>query len=334
MWSYILRRLFWLVFVMLGMTLIVFVVTHIIPADPAKVVAGDTADAATVERIRKELGLDRPLAEQYLIYLKGLLRGDLGKSILTSRPVLDDLKDYFPATLELAILSMTLALVLGVGLGILSALQQGRLVDNLIRFFATLWVGMPVFWFALMMLILFYGRLKWLPAGGRITNTLQPPPHITGLFTVDALLSLRFRELGDILMHLIMPVTVLALGRVAELARMTRASMLEVMRLDYIRTARAKGLAERTVIIRHALKNAALPIITIVGIQFGHMLGGVVLVEAVFQWPGMGRYAVQSITSVDFPAVIGVAILASFVFVLVNLFVDLLYTFVDPRIRY
>lgn len=334
MTQYILRRLVWLVFVMLGMTLVVFSVTHLIPADPARVVAGETATKEAVERIRQDLGLDKPLPEQYLNYLLGLLQGDLGKSILTGRPVIEDIKDYFPATLELALVSMLVALGVGLTLGIFSALQQGRVVDNVLRLLSTLWVAMPVFWFALMLQIFFYGRLSWFPFGGRLPQNMEPPPHVTGMFTVDAILGLQFTALPEILRHLVLPVTAVALGRVAELARMTRSSMLEVLSKDYIRTARGKGLAERAVILRHGLKNAALPILTIAGVQFGHMLGGAVLVEAIFQWPGMGRYAVNSVTSVDFPAIIGVSIIASAVFVLINLLIDLMYRFVDPRIRY
>jgi peptide/nickel transport system permease protein len=323
-----------MVFVVLGMTVIVFVVTHLIPADPAMIAAGEGADAEIIAAVRAEYGLDRPLLEQYWLFLKGLLRGNLGRSILTGRPVLDDIRERFPATLELALVSTSVALLLGVSMGIFSALSQDRLADNLIRLLSIVWVGMPAFWLALMFQILFYGKLEWLPFGGRTSIAMPSPPHITGLFTIDALLSLRFDILADVLVHLILPVTVLALRSMAELTRMTRSSMLEVMGEDYVRTARAKGLANRTVVMVHALKNAALPIITITGIQFGYALGGTVLIEAIFQWPGMGRYAVHSIQNVDFQAVIGVAVVISVVFVVVNLLVDVAYTFADPRIRY
>ncbi len=334
MGRYIAKRLVWLVVVVLGMTLITFTITHMIPADPAKIAAGLGADASAVEKIRHELGLDLPLHEQYLFYLKNLLRGDLGRSILTNRPVLDDIKDYFPATLELALVAMGVAMLLGVSVGVLSALQQGRVTDNLIRLFSTLWVAMPVFWFALLLQILFYGELGWLPPGARIGDSIPMPPRVTGLLLVDSIIALRFDAFFSACVHLILPVTAIALTRVAEVARITRSSMLEVLRQDYVRTARAKGLVESVVIIRHALRNAGLPIITTFGLLFGYLLGGTILVESIFQWPGMGRYAVLSITSVDFPAVIGVTVVASFAFVLVNLFVDLVYRFTDPRIRY
>jgi peptide/nickel transport system permease protein len=334
MGTYIVKRMIWLVVVVLGMTLITFTITHMIPADPAKIVAGLGADASAVEKIREEMGLDLPLHEQYLRYLKGVVRGDLGTSILTRRPVLDDLKDYFPATLELALAAMAVTMVMGVLMGVLSALQKGRFTDNVTRVFSTLWVAMPVFWFALLLQILFYGKLQWLPPGGRISEDIAMPPQITGLLLVDSLVALRFDAFGSASVHLILPVMALALTRVAEVGRITRSSMLEVMGVDYVRTARAKGLSERVVVLRHALKNAWLPILTTFGLQFGYLLGGTILVESIFQWPGMGRYALLSITSVDFPAVIGVTVLASFVFVLVNLGIDLSYRFADPRIRY
>lgn len=322
-----------MIFVVLGMTLITFMISHIIPADPAKIAAGLGADASAVENVRRDLGLDRPLPEQYIRYLGGLLHVDLGRSILTGRPVLDDIKDFFPATVELTFYAMAVTMFVGVALGILSAIQRGRWTDNLIRLFATLWVAMPVFWFALILQIGFYGNLQWLPAGGQLSSGIKLT-EITGLVTLDALLTLNFSALFDALKHLILPVSALALTRVAEVTRITRSSMLEVLGMDYIRTARAKGLQEQIVIIWHALRNALIPVITTFGLQFGYLLGGAVLVEAVFQWPGMGRYAVLSITSVDFPVVMGVTVVASIVFVLVNLLVDVMYVLADPRIGY
>jgi peptide/nickel transport system permease protein len=324
----------WLAVVVVGMTLITFTITHMIPADPAKIAAGLGADASAVEKIREELGLNLPLHEQYWFYLKNLFRGDLGRSILTNRPVLDDIKDYFPATLELTIVAMGVTMLFGVVLGVLSALKRGRMADNIIRLFATLWVAMPVFWFGLLLQILFYGNLQWLPPGGRLGETVTPPPEVSGLLLIDSLLALRIDAFLSALVHLILPVTAVAMTRVAEVARITRSSMLEVLTQDYVRTARAKGLAERIVIFHHSLRNAGLPILTTFGLQFGYLLGGTILVESIFQWPGMGRYAVLSITSVDFPAVMGVTVVASFAFVLVNLAVDLTYRFTDPRIRY
>ena len=330
---YIVRRLLWLVVVAVGMTLVTFVITHLIPADPAKYAAGLDATAEQIERVKRDLGLDRPLPEQYLIYLRNLARGDLGTSIITRRPVRDDLLDYFPATLELTLFAVLAVVLIGVPLGVVSATRRGGLCDFLTRILATLWAAIPVFWFGLLLQWGFYLKLGWLPAGERLDPGLVLA-RITGLVTMDAALQANGVALWSALQHLVLPVLSLALARVAIVARMTRASMLEVLGADHIRTARAKGLGEHTVIYRHALKNAALPVLTTLGTQVGFLLGGAVLVEAIFQWPGIGRYAVSSITSVDFPAIMGVTLLSSAVFVLVNLMVDVLYVFVDPRIQY
>lgn len=315
------------------MTLVTFVVTHLIPADPAKAAAGLDATADQIERLKRDLGLDRPLHEQYVVYLANLARGNLGTSIITKRPVADDLRDYFPATLELTLWTLAAIALAGIPLGVVSATRRGGLTDLLTRLFATLWVAIPVFWFGLLLQLVFYLRLGWLPAGDRLAPGIELP-KITGILTLDAVLQGDGTALTSALRHLILPVTALALTRLAIVARMTRASMLEVLGADFIRTARAKGLHDRAVIYRHALKNAALPVLTTLGTQVGFLLGGAILVEAIFQWPGMGRYAVSSITSVDFPAIIGVTLVASAVFVTVNLVVDLMYVVVDPRISY
>jgi peptide/nickel transport system permease protein len=331
--AYVLRRLVWLGFVLVGMTLLSFIVTHLIPADPAKAAAGMDATADQIERLKRDLGLDRPLHEQYLLYLGGLLRGDLGTSIVSRRPVRDDLADYLPATLELTLWTVVAIVAIGVPLGVVSATRRGSLVDLLTRLLATLWVAIPVFWFGLLLQLLFYLNLGWLPVGGQIQQGIVVP-RITGLLTIDAVLQGNVAALASALRHLVLPVTTLALTRVAIVSRMTRASMLEVLGADYIRTGRAKGLTERTVIYGHALRNAGLPILTTIGTQVGFLLGGTILVETIFQWPGMGRYAVGSITGVDFPAVMGVTLVAAGVFVTVNLLVDLAYVTLDPRISY
>ncbi|MDQ3809557.1 MAG: ABC transporter permease [Chloroflexota bacterium] len=327
------RRLAWLVLVAVGMTLLTFVVTHLIPADPAKFAAGLDATAEQIEQTRRSLGLDKPLPEQYLIYLGNLARGDLGTSIITKRPVRDDLADYFPATLELTLWTMLAIAVVGVPLGVISATHRGGWIDLLTRVLATLWVALPVFWFGLVLQLVFYLRLGWLPAGERLDPGISLG-RLTGLATLDAALQGNWRALLSAAHHLVLPVLTLALARVAVVARMTRAGMLEVLGADYVRTARAKGLREQSVIYRHALRNAALPVLTTLGTQMGFLLGGAILVEVIFQWPGMGRYAVSSITSVDFPAVMGVTLAAAALFVLVNLLVDLAYIVVDPRIAY
>jgi peptide/nickel transport system permease protein len=331
--AYIARRLVWLVLVGMGMTLLIFVVTHLIPADPAKFAAGLDATADQIEQTKRSLGLDKPLPEQYLIYLTNLAHGDLGTSIITKRPVRDDLADYFPATLELTLWTILAIAVVGIPLGVISATRRGGWLDLSTRVLATLWVALPVFWFGLLLQLVFYLRLGWLPAGDRLDSSIVLP-RVTGLATLDAILGGNAAALIDALRHLVLPVITLALARVAIVARMTRAGMLEVLGADYVRTARAKGLRERAVIYRHALRNAALPVLTTFGTQVGFLLGGALLVEVIFQWPGMGRYAVSSITSVDFPAIMGVTLAAAALFVLVNLLVDIAYLLVDPRISY
>jgi peptide/nickel transport system permease protein len=291
------------------------------------------ATADQIEQTKRSLGLDRPLPEQYLVYLSNLAHGDLGTSIITKRPVRDDLADYFPATLELTLWSALMIVAIGVPLGVISATRRGGWIDLLSRILATLWVALPVFWFGLLLQLIFYLRLGWLPAGDRLDSAIVLP-RITGIVTLDAILHGNPTALLDALKHLVLPVVTLALARVAIVSRMTRAGMLEVLGADFVRTARAKGLRERAVIYRHALHNAALPVLTTFGTQIGFLLGGAILVEVIFQWPGMGRYAVSSITSVDFPAIMGVTLASATTFVLINLLVDLAYMLVDPRIAY
>jgi len=334
MTRFIVRRVFWLGIVMFGMTIIAFVVSHCIPADPAKVAAGLDANAEQVERTRHDLGLDQSLPVQYGIYLVHLAHGDLGRSILTGRTVTRDLADFFPATLELALWAILLTVALGVPLGVLAALRRGSALDTGIRFFATIWVGMPEFWFAILLQIVFYRNLGWFAGGGRLSKDIRTPVHLTGMYSLDALFTANLPVFVDSIQHLVLPVLALALGRMAVVARLTRSGMLEVLSSDYIRTARAKGLRQSVVVYRHALKNAALPVLTQIGLQFGFLLGGTILIETVFQWPGMGRYAVDAITRVDFNPIMGVALVASLVFVVVNLGVDLCYHLLDPRIQF
>jgi peptide/nickel transport system permease protein len=331
---YLLQRLVWSVFVLWGVTLLTFVISHMIPADPAKIAAGLNATPDVVANVRRELGLDRPLHEQYVTFLGGLVRGDLGRSILSRRPVVDDLRDYFPATLELTLSTMVVIVAIGVPLGIVAALKRNSGVDVAINVFGSLWVALPVFWLGIVLQFFLYLKLGWFPIGGRISDPAIVPETVTGLYSIDAVIRANGPTLLDVLHHLLLPVMVLALHNVAIVARMMRVSLLEVMHLDYVRTARAKGLTSQAVIRRHALRNAALPVLTVLGAQFRFLLGGALLVEAVFQWPGIGRYATDAILFVDFPAVMGVAVLAAVVTVIVNLTIDLLYVLVDPRIRY
>ena len=330
----ILERLLTLVLKLFGMAVILFVVTQVLPADPAAVAAGTNARPEQIEKIRQDLGLDRPFHEQFITYISGLLRGDLGKSLLTRRAVSDDLKLRFPATLELAILAGLVIVVLGVGMGIISAVNAGNGLDYLIRAFVVIGMAIPPFVLALFLQLIFGKWLDWFPLEGRLHTLMAPPPYTTGLYTIDSLLAGQWDVFWSSLQHLALPVAALALGRLAVGARFTRSGMLETLSLPYVRTARAKGLHESRVVIRHAFRNALIPVVTMLGIQIGFLLSGAVLVEVVFTWPGLGRYAVESVVSFDFYAVIGAALVIAVIFVVSNTAVDLLYVQLDPRIRH
>ena len=333
MLRFILRRLLLLVPVLLGISVLTFVLSHVMPGDPARLIAGPHAGEAQVAATRRAFGLDKPLWTQYGVYMAGLARGDLGVALHTQRPVSSDLRAFFPATLELALAAMILAIVVGVPLGTLAAAHRNRAIDHLTRVLALGGVSMPIFWVALLLQILFYYRLGWFPSDGRLDNGLAPPPSITGLYTVDALLTGHVNLFINALWHLALPAVVLSFGAVAVIMRMTRSSLLEVLGRQYIRTAKAKGLGYWRVVLRHGLRNALLPTITVLGLQFGYLLGGTVLVEYIFSWPGIGLYTAQSIVSSDYPAIMGVTALIAFLYVLVNLLVDVCYAAINPRIR-
>lgn len=329
----IVRRLFFLVFVLLGLSLITFVLSHIVPADPARVIAGPRASPEAVEKIRKEYGLDQPLWRQYVRYLNGLVHLDFGKSLTSRRPVSEDLARYLPATIELALYAMLFAVVLGIPLGVLSAVRRNSFLDLIGRTISILGLSIPSFWLALILQFFLFAQLGLLPDGQRLPVGVKEPPRVTGLFTVDALLAGNLGLFLLALKHLLMPSLVLGLAALAIVTRMVRSGMLEVLGQDYIRTARAKGLQPRVVILRHALKNALLPAVTVIGLQFGLLMGGAVLVEIIFSWPGIGRYAFQAIQNFDYNAVISVTLVIGAAYVLVNLLVDIIYVLLDPRIR-
>ena len=326
------KRLLGLLLVVLGVSLITFAISHLIPGDPARLIAGDRASDELVAGIRHQLGLDLPLYQQYGRYLLDLVQGDLGTSIRTNRPVLEDLQAFFPATLELAVVALFLAIVVGVPLGVLSAVYHNRAIDQIARTLAVTGISTPAFWLGLGAIVLFYGHLGWLPGGGRLSEGLAPPTTITGFYLIDALLAGNFSLFMDALKHLILPAATLGFVTLGVIARQIRSAMLDQLGEDYIRTARAYGLSRWTVILRHALPNALIPSVTVLGLTLGDLLYGAVLTETVFAWPGMGAYVVKSIQSLDFPAVMGFAILVSFIYVLLNMAIDLLYRVIDPRI--
>ncbi|MBA2598830.1 MAG: ABC transporter permease [Chloroflexia bacterium] len=328
------RRMIFLVFVLFGLSLMTFSLSHIIPGDPARLMAGPRASKSAVAKIREQYGLNDSLPVQYVSYLRNLSQGDLGTSFTTRRPVAEDLKRYLPATIELGALAFVMSTLIGVPLGVISSVRRDKLPDHIARFVSISGLAMPVFWLAIMAQFIFFGRLGWLPDGARIPIGMDAPPTITGLYTIDSLIAGDWATFRLSLIHLIMPATVLAYGSLAVVTRMVRGGMLEVLNQDYIRTARAKGITPGNVIFGHAVKNAMLPTVTSLGLQVGLLLSGAFLVEIVFSWPGIGRYAVEAIQRLDYNATMATTLVIALIFVLMNLFVDILYLFLDPRIAY
>ncbi len=333
MLNYIIKRLLALIPILIGVAVIVFLIVHLIPGDPAQTMLGERATDAQLEQLRESMGLNDPLYTQFWRYVKDLFRGDLGRSIMSNNPVISELKIRFPATLELSFFAMIFAVFVGVPAGIFAAINQNSWFDNLSMMVALIGVSMPIFWLGLMFIWLFAVELGWFPPSSRISvETVLNP--VTNLYVVDSILNGNFNALIDILHHLFLPSVALGTIPMAIIARMTRSSMLEVLRQDFIRTAYAKGLKRKAVIFKHALKNALVPIITVVGLQFGVLLGGAVMTETIFSWPGLGKYLVDAIYARDFPIVQGGILFFAGVFVFVNLIVDLSYATVDPRIQY
>jgi peptide/nickel transport system permease protein len=296
--------------------------------------AGQKASKEIVDTIRKELGLDQPLPTQYLRYMSGLVHGDLGTSIRNQRPVREDLADFFPATLELTLASMVICLCLGIPLGILAAVFRDRIADHLTRVFSVIGVSTPVFWLGLMLLLVFYRNLGWLPGSGRLDIFNTPPVHITGLYLIDSLLQGDWVVFKDSLAHILMPAFCLSYVYLAVITRIVRSSMIEVLGQDYITTARANGISPMKIVFKHAFKNGMLPTVTITGLSIGELLGGAILTETIFAWPGMGKYVVDSINYLDFPAIMGFTLVISLAYMLINLGVDVIYAFLNPQIRY
>lgn len=333
MGRYAVRRALTIIPVLLGVSLLVFSFIHLIPGDPALTMLGERATPEKVEEVRRQLGLDRPLTEQYLIYLGKIVRGDLGISIVRGDPVLTDLLRRFPATVELATSAIFLALLFGIPIGIISSVWRNSLMDSLSRVWALAGVSMPIFWLGLMLAWFFGVQLRWLPTGFRLDTGTAFEPW-TNFVILDAALQGNWSVLRDALRHLILPAVALATIPLAVIARMTRASMLEVLSQEYIRTAEAKGLTQAAVILRHALRNALLPVLTVVGLQVGHLLAGAILTETIFSWPGIGLWVYEAIESRDYAIVQGTSLFIAVIFVVVNLLTDVLYAAVDPRIKY
>jgi len=329
--NYILRRVSLLIPVILGVLVLVFIISYVIPADPARAWAGPKARPEQIEVLRERYHLNDPVYLQIYYYLRNLvLHFDLGVSATTGRPVLTDLKAFFPATFELAFFAFVLAIVIGIPLGVVSALRRNEPTDHFSRVVALTGVSTPLFWSALLMQFLFYYKLRWLPAFGRLSVEIN---RYTGFVLLDSVLNWNWSAFGDAATRLILPAFTLAFYTMGYLVRITRGSMLEVLESEYVVTAKAKGLPQRVVIYRHALKNAIIPPITVLGVTFGWLLGGTVLLETIFSWPGMGRYAAGSIVQVDLPAMVGFTLVAATVMILSNLVVDIFYSIIDPRVR-
>ena len=331
---YALRRLLLIVPVLVGVSLLTFALSRVVPGDPARLAAGAQATPEMYEQIRREFGLDDPLPVQYWTYVSGLARGDWGDSILSRRPVAADLRLYWPATLELVLVAMAIAVAVGVPLGVLSAVRADRPTDQVSRLVSLLGVSMPAFWLALLLQIFFGLRLGWLPVSGRLDPMMAAPAGGTGLVLVDAALAGDGAMVRDALAHIVLPALTLSFPALATIARFTRASLLEVLGNDYVRTARAKGLVERRVIFGHGLRNAFIPTLTMIGLSFGWAMGGSVLVETVYDWPGIGLYATRSALTLDFMPIMGIALLYGVVFSLINIVVDVAYGVLDPRVSH
>lgn len=330
---YVARRVALTGLMLFGLVCITFTVSNIAPSDPAALAAGPDATRDMVETIRREYGLDRPLPEQFLRYVTGIVQGDLGRSIVSTRPVTQDLARFFPATLELVLLSMTLGVALGVPLGMMSAVLKNRAPDHLTRFVAVSLVALPAFWFGILLQLFFSVWLEWLPTSGRLDVVTPPPPFVTGMLLLDSVLAGQWQTFRQAFAHALLPALVLSFPCLASILRVNRAEMIEVLSADYVTAARAHGVSRLRVICIHALRNAMLPTLAIIGLRWGWMLGSTVLVETVFDWPGIGLYAVSSAIAGDFKPVMGVTLLIGLNFMIANLIVDLLYGVLDPRLR-
>jgi len=319
--------------VLLGVSIIVFFMVRAIPGDPAQILLGQQATNEQVQQLRANMGLDKPVVVQYVVFLRDAVTGDLGNSIVTGRPVTTELLVRFPATLELTAFAMFIAIAVGVPVGVISAVRQYSLLDKLTSVLALTGISIPIFWLAMVLILIFGVRLELLPFPGRLSSGVSIQAY-TGLVLVDSLLTGNFGAFWDGFKHLIMPALALGTIPMAVITRMTRSSMLEVMGEDYVRTARAKGVVPRRVVFKHALRNAMLPTITVIGLQVGLLMGGAVVTETIFSWPGVGQIAYESIYRRDYAMIQGVVLYAALLFVLVNLVVDVLYAVLDPRVRY
>jgi peptide/nickel transport system permease protein len=330
----ILQRLPLLVILLAAISLAVFTLAQQLPGDPAFIAAGGgDATPEMIAHARERLGLDRPGWVRYLYYMRNALQGDFGRSMVNSKPVIEDIGKFWPASLELALAAIAISAAAGIPLGVLSAVRAGWWLDRLITPGSVFLGSMPIFWLGLMAVLVFYRLLDLLPAGGRLSVSTAPPAAVTGLYLADALLARDVVVFGDALRHLVLPASILSVISLAMITRVTRAAMLDILHEDYLRTARAKGVPESRVVLKHALRNASVPILTVVGLQLGQLIGGVVITETIFSWPGLGLYAVTAVENQDYPALMAFTLVTTVVYVLINLLVDLLYPLLNPQVR-
>ncbi len=332
MGQYILRRLVESIPVVIGVSILVFMLIHFIPGDPATAMLGERATPENVENLRERLGLNRPLPEQYLLWVGRVLTGDLGNTVRGNISVSDEIRHRFPATIELSMSALFLATIIGVPVGIISALRRNSAIDTISMFGALFGVSVPIFVLGLLLIFFVGVELNLLPFVGRLSSNIQLE-RVTGFNILDAILTGNGEALRDSIEHLILPAVTLMTVPLAIIARITRSAMLEVLNQDYIRTAYAKGLRPRTVINIHALRNALLPVVTIIGLQLGSLLSGAVLTETIYSWPGIGKWLFDNIIARDYPIIQGVTLLIAMIYIFVNFAVDLLYSFIDPRVR-
>lgn len=333
MFAYIVRRLLQLIPVLIGMSLVVFAIIHAIPGDPALTILGERATPESLALLREKLHLNEPLYKQYFYYMLDIITGNLGESLRTKQEISKEIGAYLTATIELSVAALIFAIIIGVNAGIIAAWKRASWFDYIAMLIALVGVSMPVFWLGLMEQWAFADKLDLLPSTGRF-NAREPIDAITGFYVLDTVIQGNWDGLKDVLLHLILPSIALGTIPMAIIARMTRSSMLEVMKADYVRTARAKGLRDFWVVYKHALRNAFAPVLTVIGLQLGMLLGGAVLTETIFGWPGIGRYINDAIAFRDYPVVQSGILVIAFLFIMINLIVDILYAYIDPRIQY
>lgn len=331
--AFLVRRLLWSLLVLFGLSLVIFAIARVVPGDPARMALGPTANAQQVADLQEKLGLDRPMFAQYGLFITGLAQGELGRSLLTERSVNIDIRQTFPATLELVLTTIFIAFIFGVPLGVAAARWKDKWPDNLVRAIAILSAVMPTFFVALLLQVLAGYVLQILPTTGRLPTGMQFDPNITGLLLIDGTLKGRFDVVFEAARHLLLPATALALATMGQIARITRASMIDISRQDYIEAARAFGIPDRVRLFKYQLRPAFVPPLTILGLEFASLIGGAFVVELIFSWPGMAAYGIRAITQKDLNAIMGVVMISGVFFVLVNLIIDVLVGIVDPRIR-